>query len=61
MNSTLNDEAPIIWHTNPRECLHENDHVCPTCDFGGYHARTYPGCPWVDKADEVARVDPSPQ
>lgn len=61
MHWTLNGELLILWHTNPHECLHKNDHVCPTCDFDGYYARAYPGCPWIDKADEVVRVDPSQQ
>lgn len=34
------------WHTDPRECSHSNDDVCPTCDFDGYYAATYPTCPW---------------
>ena len=42
-----------IWHTNPRSCPHENDHVCPTCDFDGYYARTYPGCPWLDESEDA--------
>lgn len=43
----------VIWHTNPRSCLHENDHVCPTCDFDGYYANAYPGCPWIDEFEDA--------
>lgn len=35
-----------VWHINPRDCSHANDHVCPTCDFDRYYANTYPDCPW---------------
>ena len=34
------------WHQDPRQCSHENEHVCPTCDFDRYYAKTYPSCPW---------------
>jgi hypothetical protein len=37
------------WHTDPRTCSHSNDDVCPTCDFDGYYAMTYPDCPWRDE------------
>lgn len=34
------------WHTDPRNCSHSNDDVCPTCDFDGYYATTFADCPW---------------
>ena len=42
-----------IWHMNPRECPHENDHVCPTCDFDGYYTHTYPDCPFLDEFEDA--------
>jgi hypothetical protein len=40
----------IRWQRDPRACSHSNDDVCQTCDFDGYYARTYPGCPWRESA-----------
>lgn len=34
------------WHTDPKDCAHSNPDICPTCDFDGYYAATYPDCPW---------------
>ena len=36
----------IRWHKSHETCPHSNENVCPTCDFDGYYAATYPDCPW---------------
>ena len=47
------------WQTDPRKCRHDDD-VCPTCDFDGYYASTYPGRPWRKPDDpEPPRVEPA--
>jgi len=39
------------WHTDTRTCPHENDHVCPFCDFDRYYATTYASCPWREEGN----------
>jgi hypothetical protein len=40
---------PVRWHLDVMACPHENDHVCPFCDFDRYFSRTYPDCPWAEE------------
>lgn len=49
-------ESPWVWCSDgmrlwadPRQCPHENDNACATCDFDGYYAGKYQHvCPWFD-------------
>lgn len=44
----------IHWHVKADDCPHSNEHVCPTCDFDRYYAKTYPECPW--RSEDVFMV-----
>jgi hypothetical protein len=51
----------VRWHTDNRTCSHSNDDVCPTCDFDGYYASTYPAeCPWSDQVTDEDTRPPTP-
>lgn len=34
--------GPFTWHPKSRDCPHENEHACPTCDFDGYYQAHIP-------------------
>lgn len=39
------------WWMDSSCCSHENNNVCPSCDFDRYYAVTYPSCPWGAKGE----------
>lgn len=38
----------IKWQSDPKQCSHCNNEICPTCDFDSYYALSYIDCPWRD-------------